>query len=51
MNYQIEKEINVDFEWEGEAYSMNITPILNKLIAFVLAILDAYLPEDVKEVL
>ncbi len=51
MNYQIEQEIIIDFEWEGVNYKTNITPILNSLIKFVMTILDAYLPDDIKSVL
>lgn len=48
---QIEREINIDVSYGEETYQMNITPILNALLAFLTKIFNAYLPEEFDEVL
>lgn len=51
MDYEITKEINVDFTWQDKAYTVDIAPILNAIIAFVSKILEIYLPEDIQSAL
>ena len=43
--FQFADPINVTVS----GYTMDIAPVLNALIRFVSAILDAYLPDDLKE--
>ncbi len=48
---KLEKDVNVKVSWDGEDYEMNITPIINALLAFLTKLLNAYLPEEFDEIL
>ena len=48
---KIEKEININVEWDGVKYEMNIAPIINALLAFLTKLMDAYLPKEFDEIL
>lgn len=48
---QIEKDININVEWDGTEYEMNIAPIINAILAFLTKLMNAYLPEEFDEIL